>query len=285
MSTRAFSTPQAIGRSSRGATRGAAMGALLALVACLPQPVEWEEQTRRREGSVGDSTVLALDANAPDGVALVAQWQPPTWPDEPAACVATRRATRALGDEAYASWFSIRPDSSVLLRVARSDDAGVTWQPAVTADSMDVGRAGCARPVPYVAADSLNGYVHLVYFLDAREGAGLFFTHTMERGALFHEPVPIVYGDRPSQAAVASRGDTVIVAYEDPNSRLPRLGLALSRLQGHIFEHRIPASDETGEARSPRVALRGTRLVVAWTATSRGGTSPRTAIRAGTLTW
>ena len=267
-------------------TRSPLVGAcLLALAACVPQPVEWEAETRRRAGAVADSSVLVLDAAAPEGVRFAAQWTPPTWPEDPAACVPTRRAARALGDEAYASWFAVRPDSSVRLRVARSDDGGATWQPAVDADTMDVGRAGCARPVPYLAADSLNGYVHLVYYLDAKEGAGLFFTHTMERGALFHEPVPIVYGDRPSQAAVASRGDTVVVAYEDPNSRMPRLGLALSRVQGHIFEHRIPASDETGEARTPRVALRGTRIVVAWTATSRGGTMPRTAIRAGTLTW
>lgn len=256
-----------------------------ALGACVPQPVEWDAEARRREGAVADTAVLVLDDSAADGVRFEAQWTPPSWPEEPAVCAPTRRAVRALGDEAYASWFIVRPDSSVVLRVARSDDGGRTWAPAVTADSMDAGRAGCDRPVPYIAADSANGYVHLVYFLDAREGAGLFFTHTMERGALFHEPVPIVYGDRPSQAAVASRGDTVVVAYEDPNSRLPRLGLALSRVQGHIFEHRVPASDETGEARTPRVALRGTRLVVAWTATARGGSAPRTAIRAGTLTW
>jgi hypothetical protein len=257
----------------------------VALAACVPQPVEWEAETRRREGVVADTSVLVLDDAAADGVRFDAQWTPPSWPEEPAVCTSTRRAVRALGEEAYASWFSVRPDSSVLLRVARSDDGGRTWAAAVTADSMDAGRAGCDRPVPYIAADSANGYVHLVYFLDAREGAGLFFTHTMERGALFHEPVPIVYGDRPSQAAVTSRGDTVVVAYEDPNSRMPRLGLALSRVQGHIFEHRVPASDETGEARTPRVALRGTRLVVAWTATARGGTSPRMAVRAGTLIW
>lgn len=257
----------------------------LALAACVPQPVEWDAELVRRDGVVVDSTRLEFDADAADGVRFVPLWTPPVWPDEPSACVATRRAARALGAEAYASWFSIRPDSSVILRVARSDDGGATWNAAVNADTMDVGRAGCARPVPYISADTLNGYVHLVYYLDSKEGAGLFFTHTMERGALFHEPVPIVYGDRPSLAAVASRGDTVVVAYEDPNSRSPRLGLALSRLQGHIFEHRIQASDETAEARTPRVVLRGTRLVVAWTATSRGGTTPRTAIRSGTLVW
>jgi hypothetical protein len=258
---------------------------VVALGACVPQPVAWDGEMRRREGAVVENSVLVFDDSAPDGVRFDAQWTPPTWPDEPATCAATRRAVLALGEEAYASWFSVRQDSSVILRVARSDDGGRSWAPAVTADAMDAGRAGCDRPVPYIAADSANGYVHLVYFLDAREGAGLFFTHTMERGALFHEPVPIVYGDRPSRAAVTSRGDTVVVVYEDPNSRMPRLGLALSRVQGHIFEHRVPASDETGEARTPRVALRGTRIVVAWTAASRGGTTPRTAIRTGTIVW
>lgn len=254
----------------------------LGLAACVPQAVAWDEDVERREGALADSLRLAWPEGASRPV-LAAAWVPSTWPDEPALCAATRRATPAPGGEAFASWFTVRPDSSVLLRVARSDDGGRTWNPAVTADSADVGRAGCARPVPFIAADSLNGYVHVVYHLDAREGAGLFFTHTMERGALFHEPVPIVYGDRPSQAAVASRGDTVVVAYEDPNSRLPRLGLAVSRTQGHIFEHRLAASDETGEARTPRVALRGGRVAVAWTASQRGGGVPRTALRLGTL--
>lgn len=262
-----------------------ALALAFTLASCVPQPVRWDENVARRAGALADSVQLALDSTASDGVAFVARWTPPSWPDEPALCAATLRATRAPGEEAYASWFAVQPDSSVLLRVARSDDGGRSWNAAVTADAMDRGRAGCARPVPYIAADSLNGYVHLVYYLDAAEGAGLFFTHTMEKGALFHEPVPIVYGDRPSMAAVASRGDTVVVAYEDPNSRMPRLGLALSRLQGHIFEHRLAASDETGEARTPLVAFRGTRLAVAWTATNRGGSTPRTVIRFGSIDW
>jgi hypothetical protein len=258
---------------------------VLPLVACVPNPVRWDGEATRRPGAVADSVGLDFAVDAPDSVVFPVLWTPPTWPEEPGLCVTSRRAARAHDTEAYASWFQVKPDSSVLLRVARSDDGGVTWNPAVTADDTDVGRAGCGRPTPYLAADSLNGYVHLAYYLDAREGAGLFFTHTMEQGALFHQPVPIVYGDRPSMAAVASRGDTVVVVYEDPNSRMPRLGLALSRVQGHIFEHRLSASDETGEARSPRVALRGSRLVIAWTASQRGGGTPRLAIRAGTITW
>ena len=260
---------------------------VVTLAACVPQPVSWDEAISRRPGTLADSTRLALGEDGTSG--FTTAWTPATWPTEPGLCAATRRAVPAavpaLAGEAFASWFAARADSSVVLRVARSDDGGLTWNAAVTADSTDVGRTGCARPTPFLFADSLNGYVHLAYHLVAREGAGLFFTHSMERGALFHEPVPIVYGDRPSAASVASRGDTVIVAYEDPNSRLPRLGLALSRTQGHIFESRLPASDETGEARTPLVAVRGARIVVAWTATQRGGGAPRIVVRQGTLKW
>lgn len=260
-----------------------ALAALVILSACVPQPVRWDDEVSRSTGTLSDSARLSL---GDDGIPRVGvAWTPEGWPAEPGLCAATRRAARSHPSEAYASWFTARADSSVLLRVARSDDGGRTWNPAVTADSTDVGRAGCARPTPFLAADSLNGYVHLAYNIVAREGAGIFFTHSMERGALFHQPVPIVYGDRPSAASIASRGDTVIVVYEDPNSRVPRLGIALSRMQGHIFEARAPASDETGEARSPLVAVRGARIVVAWTATQRGSTMARIVVRQGTLAW
>jgi len=257
--------------------------AWLVAAACVPQPVDWGEAAVAAPGALADS--LRLEVGADGATGFTVAWTPPVWPAEPAQCLATRRAVLGAGDIAYASWFTVRPDSSVVLRAARSDDGGRSWRAPVTADSTDVGRSGCARPVPSLALDALNGYVHLAYHLVGREGAGLFFTHSMDDGALFHEPVPIVYGDRPSLAAVASRGDTVVVAYEDPNSRLPRLGVAVSRVQGHIFEAWQPASDETGEARGPRIALRGDRVVLAWTATQRGGGTPRTIRRDGTLRW
>lgn len=255
--------------------------ALLLLAACVPEPVRWDEALTRVSGTVADTLQLELDAaGAP---VFRRAWEPEAWPSEAALCAASRRATPALDGEAFASWFTVRPDSSVVLRVARSDDGGRTWNAAVTADSTDVGRAGCDRPAPYIYADSINAYVHVAYHLVGREGAGVFFTHTMDRGGMFHAVVPIVYGDRPSAASVASHGDTIVVAFEDPNSRFPRLGLALSLTQGHIFEARTSASDETGEARTPRVALRGDRIAVAWTATQRGGGVPRIVVRQGTL--
>jgi hypothetical protein len=251
------------------------------LAACVPVPVEWDAGVTRAAGTLADSLMLDLDGSlAPR---FVPRWSPPAWPSEASLCLATRRAATSPSGISYASWFSVRPDSSVVLSVARSDDRGVTWRAPVVADSTDVGRAGCGRDAPYISVDSLSGYVHVVYHLVGREGAGIFFAHSMDGGALFHEPVPIVYGDRPGAAAVASNGDTVAVAFEDPNSRMPRLGLALSMTQGHIFERRAAVSDETGEARTPRIALRGGRIAIAWTTTQRGGALPRIATRTGTI--
>ena len=150
-----------------------------------------------------------------------------------------------------------------------------------SADSTDKGHNGCARPAPFIAADSTNGYVHVVYFMVAAEGPGVFFTHSMGQGVMFHSPVPIVYGERVSAAAVACNGDTVAVAYLDPNSARPQLWLALSRTTGHIFESRTEVSPSTEEAARPAVAVRGHRIAVAWIETSREGGAAVTVVRTG----
>jgi hypothetical protein len=90
----------------------------------------------------------------------------------------------------------------------------------------------------------------------------------MDRGTMYHSPVAIVYGDRIVDVGVAALHDTVAVAYADPSMRYPRIGLALSRTLGHIFEMRIPTVAGTGSgdasASSPAVALAPGRIAVAW---------------------
>jgi hypothetical protein len=155
----------------------------------------------------------------------------------------------------------------------------------VTADGTDRGRSGCRRPAPFISADSLNGFVHIVYDMVAAEGAGVFFVHSMEGGDMFHSPVAIVYGERISGAAVASRGDTVVVAYENPNAESPQIWLALSKTAGHIFERRQAVSPGTSVASRPAVAVRNGRVAVAWFETERGGANAATVMRMGTPRW
>jgi hypothetical protein len=236
----------------------------VALAACAPDPVKWEPEMR-------------------DGPALTALWTPPAIPSGTPLCTGSLVAARAKGDTAYAAWWAPRADSTALLVVARSADGGRTWRAPETADSTDHGRTGCVRQAPFIAADSTNGYVHVVYFMVAAEGPGIFFTHSMGGGEMFHSPVPIVYGERATSAAVACHGDTVAVAFIDPNSATPQLWLALSTTTGHIFESRIEVSPSTVQASRPSVAIRGQRVSVGWLETNRSGDGAVTVVKSGLM--
>lgn len=186
------------------------------------------------------------------------------------ACPGSLRTVQS-GRDVYGAWWEVRDDSSSVLMVGRSTDQGKTWAISQAADTADVSRRGCARPAPAIDADSSTNYVDIAYFLVAKEGPGVFFTHSMDARTLgtgdgvFHAPVPVVYGgDQPSHVAVAAHGDDLVVAYEDPNGDLSQVGLALSRTMGHIFEQRMVVSLPGLPAHNPMVALRGDSVLVQW---------------------
>ena len=250
----------------------------LLLTACTPDPVKWDSE-RRSDAPVPAGSRLTLQGEGEP--AMVSAWSPPMLPAGTPRCEGSLVAALARGDTAFAAWWAPRADSSALLVVARSDDGGHNWHPPEVADSTDQGRIGCARPAPFIAADTTNGYVHVVYFMVAAEGPGVFFTHSMGQGVMFHSPVPVVYGERASASAVACNGDTVAVAYIDPNAALPQLWLALSRTTGHIFESRTEVSPSTEEAARPAVAVRGHRIAVAWVESHRKGGAAVMVVRTG----
>lgn len=247
---------------------------------CGVSPVEWAPQ-RAIVSPSGGSVALSADGTVrPDTLdALAMRVAPPTGP------VCPRSLRLAVsGRLLYAVWWAPRPDSGARLLAARSTDAGGSWSTAAPVDTNDVGAAGCAREPAAIAADSVTGYVHVTYALHATEGPGLFFSHSMDGGVTFHAPVPILYGERLGRTSVAADGDLVVVGFEDPNSTTPRIGLALSRTMGHIFEHRIlPVSDDQGAANHPRTAIRGRRMAVAWERAARDGTAATLVVRAGTV--
>ncbi len=254
----------------------------LGSLACADDRVQWQDE-RRVQGFLAPQSRLTIQpGNVP---AAVAAWNPPVAPSGLPVCDGSLSASTARGDTAFAAWWSPRNDSSAALVVARSDDGGLNWRAPVTADSTDRGTAGCRRPRPFLGVDSLSGYVHVVYFMEAPEGPGLFITHSVEEGAMFRAPVPVVHGERASVGAVASRGDTVAVAYENPNTPEPQVWLALSRSTGHIFEHRSAVSPSTVSGTNPAVAVLGGSVAVAWTETRRGGGPGSTAVRIGLIRW
>ena len=241
-----------------------ALAAVVALVGgCDAPPVAWEEQHRAgavaNRAAIDSATALRAIALPADSTGL----RP---------CVASAvAAASGRGAERYAVWWALRADSSALLLAAYSPDAAQGWVRVYAVDTLDRSTRGCARPAPALAADRVNGYAHVVYWLEAPEGPGVFYAHLMDPRSRFEPAAVIVYGRTPAAASVASAGDVVAVAYEDPNRDRPQVQLALSRTAGHLFEERaLDVSGGDVEARDPRVTLgSGGRITVSWS--ERGG--------------
>jgi len=217
--------------------------AVVVLTGCSESVVMWSDVAYRNVPSEPAESARGVD--------------PPTF----GGCAASLRIATD-GQSSFAAWWAVRRDSSVQLMTARSLH-GDAWSKPVIADSTDRGRRGCGRPAPAIAADSVSRYVHIAYFLEPA-GGGVFFAHSMDSGATFHAAVPIVFGENPARTSVASDGDRVVVAYEDPNSEVAIIGVALSKSMGHLFEKRSLASTVNGGARQPVVRVSGDSIRIWW---------------------
>lgn len=255
---------------------------LALLAACAPDLVEWGDVVPVAN-QAEEAEALRLVANEVGRAELVAVAGVTLEAEN--VCPGSLVTAHNGGDEWYAAWWSPRGDGSVVLHAARSDDGGGSWSAPVPADVRDRGARGCERPAPGIATDSAGGYVHLAYWLEPPGEQGVWYAHSMERGALWHEPVGIIFGSDPARASVAANGDTVVVAYEHPNALEGRIGLAVSRSAGHMIDGRTLASAGSAYAERPLVAVLGRDVTVAWTARQgRGEAAARhVVIRQGRL--
>lgn len=250
--------------------------------ACEKGPVDWQADTRQLAVPVSSDESSQAEAHlvlrADGSPALEAHVTTRTVPADTAACPGSLRVAALSSNEYYSVWWSRRDAGRAMLLSSRSDNAGSSWLPIVPVDTTDRGPLACGRPAPSIAADSASGYVHVTYFLNSPTGPGVFFSHSMERGELFHSPVPIMYGERPSASAVTSADSVVLVAFEDPNAQRSQISIAMSKTWGHIFAPQRPeASTGTPSAQKPLVALRDAKVAVGWrsqdkTITTRIGT-------------
>ena len=234
--------------------------ATMVLAACGGAPVGWDAAVTRSGDALPGR--LQLDAGGPRFTIDTTALLPPLIPG---ACPGSVRVALSgtSGIERYVAWWAPRADSSAALLSARSTDGGRSWSAPEPVDTADHRPVGCVRPPPAIAADSSSGYVHVAYSMRDAQGAGIFFSHSMDRGKMFHWPVTITYGDHLTDVAIAVHGDTVAIAYVEPSSDHPQLGLALSHTMGHIFEDRlrVPSSSDASD---PAIAIAPGRLVVAW---------------------
>ncbi|GJG85685.1 hypothetical protein tb265_08660 [Gemmatimonadetes bacterium T265] len=258
-----------------------------ALAACAADPVVWDHAAERRlpapAGTAAQASDAAAESLAATGVlaavrgaaapaspasASPAPAPPATLPTaaDPHACPASLRLAPGRDGVVGAVWWSERADHSAALRTNRSADRGRTWSAPLAVDTLDLSEAGCDRPAPSIAIDAANGYLHVAYSMDAPEGKGVFYAHQMDPRAGFERPQAVVYGDRPAATSVASAGDLVVVAYEDPNTGgRPFVSLALSHTGGHSFAERFAASEGSStSAERPVVAVANRRVALGW---------------------
>src|SRR6267378_1301200 len=250
-----------------------ALSCLVALFisACLAEPIDWGDVSYRRS-QLGDPDTRSsvLSANLPFVTGAVAP------------CRRSIRTASGASD-LFRVWWTARSASSVALAMQHSPDRGASWETPFVVETRDRGRRACDRPAPGIFYDAARGYLHLVYFIEAKDGAGVFFAHSMDKGGMFHSPVPVVYGNAPVAASVAANGDSVVVVFEDPNAMTPRIGIVLSHSTGHIFEARASATPDDVPAVEPWVALAHRNVTVWWKPgeTASGKSGDRIGYRVG----
>lgn len=268
---------------ARTAVRAAPIVALAMAAACDRPVVSWREVSRVA-GAPGAGWAVVFGAN---GVPRIGPSPTAPFVAPAGACPASIVFASLGGGLWYAAWWQPRADSSAALVVSRSENWGNSWEPPTIADGRDHSSLGCARPSPAITADSASGYVHLAYFLVAPQGTGVWFTHSMDRGAAWHAPVGVLFGDDAARTSVAAEGDTVVVAFEYPNAAEGRVGLAISSTTGHIFESQVAVSTTTEQATEPHVAVHGPRIAVGWVSRPAGasgeGGPAATVVDVGTL--
>jgi hypothetical protein len=245
------------------------------LAACDTAPIAWGDPVSISDPGGGAHLVVSA-AGAPafvrDTVAVV------TPPRGPGVCTSSVR-TAPAATRTFAGWWSVRPDSSAGLYVAFSRDRGATWSAPLAVDTTDVAIAGCDRPPP--ALTTVGDDVYVAYSMDAPEGMGVFFAHTMS--GMLHSPVPVIYGERLVETAIFADNGRVAVAYEEPNGRRPRVDLAFSVTQGHIFEVHVEASRDVDVAHDPAVAFAGDRIAVSWLEGRAGTDAANRVVRVGRI--
>jgi hypothetical protein len=293
-------------RHSSTASTLAACTTLALTVACAQPPVRWMGEPKFLDARLSETSGITI-RGAPGQEGVTVQPVPTPGGGLPqlgaGACLASVRWGRDGPANVAVAWWVVRPDSSVTLRLSVSRDDGSHWDSSATADARDRGVRGCTRPAPAVALDVKSGYTHLAYFNEPETGAGIFYEHLMEipietasgpaRGqAMFHAPVAIVYGETPRESAVTAHGDTVVVAYEDPNGPNAAIEVKASTTAGHSFMPSVAASGSGVAAHRPLVTVRDWTVAVAWlespvradgSETSGSAVSDRTVVRVGLL--
>lgn len=196
-----------------------------------------------------------------------ATWTPSVRVDAAESCPCCRTAIATAADGTlYLSWRSVLPGGIRDIVVASSRDHGATWSAPVRAHADDWVFDGCPHAGPSLAVDSA-GRVHIAWWTGKEGGAGVYYARSDDGGRSFGEAIPLGVADfaRAAHAQLKlGEGGTVVVAWDDARTPLPRVTVRVSNDAGASFGPAVVASDSTMAATFPVLALRPDGFTLAW---------------------
>lgn len=197
-----------------------------------------------------------------------ASWTPSVRVDEGESCPCCRTAIATSPDGTlYLAWRSVLTGSVRDIVVASSRDHGATWSAPVRVHADNFVFDGCPHAGPSLAVDPA-GRVHIAWWTGREGAAGVYYARSDDGARTFGPAVPLGVAGfaRPAHAQLrlGARG-TVVVAWDDARTPLPRVTVRVSRDGGRSFGPGVVASDSSMAATFPVLALRPDGLTLAWT--------------------
>lgn len=214
------------------------------------------------DGRTGKSTVFVTHST--DGGRT---WAPNTQVTAEEACPCCRTALAEDADgTVYIAWRKVYPGPIRDIVVARSTDRGETWSEPVRVHADNWKFDACPHAGPSMRVDSA-GVVHIAWWTGKEGAAGVYYAHSDDRGQSFSAPVALGTAEysRPSHVQLALAGaHTVIAAWDDGTTRVPRVVLRVSRNGGGSFAPAQTVSTQGRSATFPVLAVSDSGIAVAW---------------------
>ncbi|HVX88266.1 MAG TPA: sialidase family protein [Gemmatimonadales bacterium] len=186
--------------------------------------------------------------------------------DQTEACPCCRTGVTATGDgRLFVSWRSVFPGDVRDVVVARSDDAGATWNAPVRPRNDGWVYPGCPHAGPAMALGS-DGTVHIAWWTGKAGDAGVWYARSTDGGRSF-VPTAIAVGasSRPAHVALAlTPAGQVVLAWDDGLGAHPVVKLRRSPDGGRTWLAAQELSDPAAAGTFPVLALIGDSVAVAW---------------------
>jgi hypothetical protein len=197
-------------------------------------------------------------------------WSRPTVIDQNPSCPCCRTAMASGPDGAlYVAWRKRFPGEQRDIVVAKSTDAGTTWNAPVRVykDAWEVNYCPDAGPSIKVGRD---GILHVAWWTGREGRAGTQYAQSRDGGVTFSKPVELGLAQY-SRAAhiqlalgVGSDSGMVVAAWDDGTRKVPQVVVRVSRDGGRRFAPAEVVSATDNAAGYPVVVLRSGVVVVAW---------------------